>query len=206
MSKQIDVNEKMRAILVDWLLDVHLKFRLLPETLYLTINIIDRFLGIKCISREKLQLVGVTAMFIASKYEEIYPPECNDFVYISANAYNRDEVLQMEQCILNTLSFHLTAPTSLYFLRRYSKAAMSDYRVHTLSKYLAESALVDLKLLNYLPSQIAAACVFLARAMTNQSPTWVRTFSAAAAALQLLIISINRLPLWNTTPKCQPLL
>ena len=74
MSKQTDINAKMRAILIDWLVEVHLKFKLMPETLYLTINLIDRYLEKETIMRNKLQLVGVTAMFIASKYEEIYAP------------------------------------------------------------------------------------------------------------------------------------
>ena len=86
MSKQTDINAKMRSILIDWLVEVHLKFKLMPETLYLTVNLIDRFLEKEQIMRNKLQLVGVTAMFMASKYEEIeeiYAPECRDFVYIS---------------------------------------------------------------------------------------------------------------------------
>ena len=85
MSKHADINAKMRAILIDWLVDVHLKFKLLPETLYLTVNLIDRFLEKEhTIMRDKLQLVGVTAMFLACKYEEIFAPECIDFVYITA--------------------------------------------------------------------------------------------------------------------------
>ena len=85
MSKHADINAKMRAILIDWLVEVHLKFKLLPETLYLTVNLIDRFLEKEhTIMRDKLQLVGVTAMFLASKYEEIYHPECRDFAFISA--------------------------------------------------------------------------------------------------------------------------
>lgn len=87
MNKQSDINEKMRAILVDWLIEVHYKFKLLPETLFLTINLIDRFLDKEVIHRTKLQLVGVTAMLIASKYEEIYAPEVKDFVYITDKAY-----------------------------------------------------------------------------------------------------------------------
>ena len=85
MSKQTDINAKMRGILIDWLVEVHLKFKLLPETLYLTVNLIDRFLEQeRMIMRDKLQLVGVTAMFLACKYEEIFAPECIDFVYITA--------------------------------------------------------------------------------------------------------------------------
>ena len=83
MARQKDINEKMRGVLVDWLIEVHLKFKLLPETLYLTINLIDRFLAKEQISRQRLQLVGVTAMLIASKYEEIYPPEIKDFVFVT---------------------------------------------------------------------------------------------------------------------------
>jgi G2/mitotic-specific cyclin-B, other len=75
MDSQQDVNEKMRAILIDWLVEVHLKFKLVPETLYLTVNLIDRYLERVEVMRDKLQLVGVTAMLIASKYEEIYAPE-----------------------------------------------------------------------------------------------------------------------------------
>lgn len=79
----------MRAILIDWLVDVHLKFKLLPETLYITVSIIDRFLERIKVSKSRLQLVGVTALFIASKYEEIYPPELKDFVYITDRAYTK---------------------------------------------------------------------------------------------------------------------
>lgn len=89
MKKQSDINERMRAILIDWLVDVHLKFKLLPETLYLTINMIDRYLAKEVITRRKLQLVGIAAMLISSKYEEIYPPEIKDFTYITDRAYTK---------------------------------------------------------------------------------------------------------------------
>jgi len=75
IDSQPEINERMRAILIDWLIDVHSKFELSPETLYLTINIIDRFLAVKTVPRRDLQLVGVSAMLMASKYEEIWPPE-----------------------------------------------------------------------------------------------------------------------------------
>lgn len=96
MNKQTDINEKMRAILIDWLIEVHLKFKLLPETLFLTVNMIDRYLEKTVIPRTKLQLIGVTAMLIASKYEEIYAPEVRDFVYITDRAYTKEEILKME--------------------------------------------------------------------------------------------------------------
>lgn len=116
MKQQTDINEKMRAILVDWLIEVHLKFKLLPETLFLTVNLIDRFLEIEVVMRQKLQLVGVTAMLIASKYEEIYAPEVRDFVYITDKAYSKEEVLDMEYHMLTKLDFNCTTPSSFRFL------------------------------------------------------------------------------------------
>jgi transcription initiation factor TFIIIB Brf1 subunit/transcription initiation factor TFIIB len=165
----------MRAILVDWLVEVHRMFKLLPETLFLAINIIDRFLSVKPVAREKLQLVGITSMLVASKYEEIYAPECNDFVYISDGAYTKDQIITMEQLILNTLHFNLTHPSPLHFLRRYSKAAGSDYNMHTLCKYLIELMLIDVKLMKYTPSQVAAGAVYLARLMLQKEPLWTVT-------------------------------
>ena len=94
LNVQTDINEKMRAILVDWLIEVHYKFKLLPETLFLTINLIDRYLERVQVHRTKLQLVGVTSMLIASKYEEIYAPEVKDFVYITDRAYSKEEILR----------------------------------------------------------------------------------------------------------------
>jgi hypothetical protein len=73
MSHQSDINHRMRAILIDWLIDVHLKYKLLPQTMYIAVNLIDRYLEKVDTNRVKLQLVGITAMFIATKYEEIYP-------------------------------------------------------------------------------------------------------------------------------------
>ena len=103
MEEQQYINERMRSILVDWLVEVHLKFKLVPETLYLTVNIIDRYLARTEVSRPKLQLVGVTALLIASKYEEIYPPELRDLVYICDRAYSKVEVRCICLLILSTL-------------------------------------------------------------------------------------------------------
>ena len=107
MTKQEDINEKMRSILIDWLVEVHLKFKLVPESLYLTVNLIDRYLDKEQVNRQKLQLVGVTAMLIACKYEEIYPPIVRDFVYITDNAYTKEEILEMERKMLQVLDFNI---------------------------------------------------------------------------------------------------
>jgi cyclin B len=150
---QVEINSKMRAILADWIIEVHHKFELMPETLYLTMYIIDRYLSLQPVPRKELQLVGVSAMLIACKYEEIWAPEVhrkltsphprsfsvlifevlltvcvlltqvNDFILISDSAYTREQILSMEKGILNRLEWNLTVPTSYMFLVRFLKAA-----------------------------------------------------------------------------------
>jgi cyclin B len=112
MERQPHINEKMRSILTDWLVEVHLKFKLIPETLYLTINLIDRFLEKYEVPRPKLQLVGVTSLLIAAQYEEIYPPEIRDLVYICDRAYTKQEILIMEETILRTLKYQIKIPSA----------------------------------------------------------------------------------------------
>lgn len=179
MTKQNDINEKMRAILVDWLVEVHLKFKLMPETLFLTVNLIDRFLAEKQVTRRNLQLVGVTAMLIASKYEEIWAPEVRDFVYISDKAYTREQILAMEKLMLNTLRFNLTLPTSYNFQARFLKAANmhTDKQVSALSTYLLELSVVDAGMLKYAYSTISAASIYVAMVAFGKSDTFPKALA-----------------------------
>lgn len=151
----------MRAILIDWLIDVHLKFKLLPETLFLTINLIDRYLEKQTIPRTKLQLVGVTSMLIASKYEEIYAPEVRDFVYITDKAYTKEEILKMEYSIIQTLDFNLCTPSPYRFLERFTKIMNADSILFNLARYLIELPLIEYRMVKYTPSILAASAVYL---------------------------------------------
>ncbi len=99
------MNENVRAILVDWLINVHAKFKLLPETLYITINLVDRYLSKIKIEKEEVQLVGVAALMIATKYEEIYPPTVKDFIFVTKNAFTKKTILEMERQMLFVLEF-----------------------------------------------------------------------------------------------------
>jgi G2/mitotic-specific cyclin-B2 len=116
------VTPKMRSVLIDWLIQVHLKFHLLQETLYLCVQIIDAYLAKQNVPKLKLQLVGVSAMFVAAKYEEMYVPAIDDFVYMTDNTYTKSEIRHMEIDILKTLNFLFSKPLPLHFLRRFSKA------------------------------------------------------------------------------------
>jgi len=172
MSRQDNVSARMRTVLVDWMVEVQLKFRMTSETLYLSVNIVDKFLQRRKITRDNLQLLGVTALFIAAKFEEIYSVEINDLAFITDNACNADDIIRFEGEVLTTIGWNLTTPCPLHFLRRYSKAAGNDGPLHTMSKYLLELSLGFYHMLKYLPSTQAAAAVLLTRHLSNAAPYW----------------------------------
>ena len=168
MKKQTEINESMRAILVDWLIDVHAKFKLLPETLYLTINLIDRFLTKTQGQKSKLQLVGVAALMIATKFEEIYPPTLKDLVYLTDRSYNEREIISMEYQMLTALDFDLQLTSPYRFLERYSKLSKLDSVELNLTNYILELSLLDSKMNQFVPSLLAASAI--ATALTYQRP------------------------------------
>ncbi|PPD76183.1 hypothetical protein GOBAR_DD26885 [Gossypium barbadense] len=175
MEQQYDINQRMRGILIDWLVEVHYKFELMEETLYLTINLIDRFLAVKQIARKKLQLVGVTAMLLACKYEEVSVPVIEDLVLISDKAYSRQEVLDMEKLMINTLQFNLSVPTPYVFMRRFLKAAQSNKKLELLSFFMIELCLVEYEMLRFPPSLLAAAAIFTAQCSLSGCKYWSKT-------------------------------
>ncbi|XP_015889577.2 G2/mitotic-specific cyclin-2 [Ziziphus jujuba] len=175
MSQQFDINEKMRAILIDWLVEVHDKFELMKETLFLTVNLIDRFLSKQSVVRKKLQLVGLVAMLLACKYEEVSVPVVGDLILISDKAYTRKEVLEMETFMLNTLQFNMSVPTPYVFIQRFLKAAQSDKKLESLSFFLIELSLVEYEMLKFPPSLLAAAAVYAAQCTLYGFKQWSRT-------------------------------
>jgi hypothetical protein len=173
-KKQTEIKDTSRAFLVEWIIDVHRKFRLMPETLYVTVSIIDRFLSIQEIKKAQLHLLGVTALLIATKYEEIYPPELKDLLNVSENKFTKVEVLKMEYRILSALEFNFTAPSSLRFLERFRKLSntASDDQIFFFAQYLCEISLLDSTLLKYDPSQIAASALILSAKAIKRINAW----------------------------------
>jgi hypothetical protein len=166
MDFQSEIHWHMRVTLIDWLLQVHMRYHMLPETLWIAINVIDRFLSVRVVSLAKLQLVGVTAMFIAAKYEEILAPSVSEFVYMTEGGYSKAEILKGERIILSTLDFNISSYCSPYsWVRRISKADDYDIRTRTLSKFLMELALLDHRFLRARPSLVAAVGMFLSKKM-----------------------------------------
>ena len=161
MKEQKEINEKMRSILIDWLIDVHHKFRFSDETLFMTVFIIDRYLSVNQITKLKLQLLGITSLLIACKHEEIDLPKIDDFIYITDNAYVKDEVIRMENYVLKVLNFELLYPSPIKFYEYLSIYFNFDKKMHLMGKYLMESFLVDIKCTKYKPSIISSACCYI---------------------------------------------
>jgi hypothetical protein len=163
MEAQRHLNEKIRSTLVDWLIQVFYNFKLLPETLFLTVNIIDRFFCVNQVAKREVQLVGFSAMLIATKYEEIYPPLLQDYVHYSDGLYTAEQILDMEKAILFDLDFDIQLTSSYRFLERFSKIAKLDSVTFSLSHYMLELGLFDSKMNQYLPSLQAVAAIYTAK-------------------------------------------
>jgi G2/mitotic-specific cyclin 3/4 len=172
MDNQTEIQWSMRAVLMDWLIQVHSRFTLLPETLFLCVNYVDRFLSCKIVSLGKLQLVGATAIFVAAKYEEINCPSVSEIVFMVDNGYTTDEILKAERFMLSMLQFELGWPGPYSFLRRISKADEYDLETRTLAKYFLEVAIMDERMVGCPASYIAAGSHCLARLLL-QKGKWV---------------------------------
>lgn len=173
MEKHAHVNAKMRGILVDWLVDVHRKYKLRSETLYLAVSIIDRYLEVNAaVPRRILQLVGVTAMLIAAKFEELHPPQVKEFVYVTDKTYTEEEVMRMEATILQTLNFMICRPTAYHFLERFQRLNGCTEAHKDLAQYVLELTLVDYRMVQFTPSVLAGAAVLLSNKLLRRKPSW----------------------------------
>ena len=161
MVDQKEINSKMRSILIDWLIDVHFKFGFTDETLFLTVSIIDRYISFSQITRANFQLLGITALMIACKHEEIDLPKMDDFIYITDHAYVKNEMIKMEYDVLNKLNFSFLYPSPIKFFEYLSLHFNFDKKMHMMGKYLMESFLLDIKNFKYKPSIIACACAYI---------------------------------------------
>ena len=161
MKNQKEINEKMRSILVDWIIDVHYKFGFTDETLYMTVSIIDRYLTINQIKRSNFQLLGITALMIACKHEEIDLPKIDDFIYITDNAYVKNEVIKMEEDVLSQLNFEFLYPSPIKFFEYLSLHFNFNKKHHLMGKYLMETFLLDIKNIKYNSSIISCACAYI---------------------------------------------
>ena len=158
----MDVTEHMRGVLLGWLVEVHQKYRLTDETFFLMVDLLDSYLEREWVIRSRLQLVGITALWIAAKYVETYQvPKLDNLVYICDNAYSCQDILTMEGSILTVVGFEaLVRPSPLTYLsliQHHAQLAPKDY---FLAKYLLEVATFDLSLRCFSPALTAYSIVF----------------------------------------------
>lgn len=163
MVLQTKIDEQIRSTLIDWLIQIHYNFKLWPETLFLTVNMIDRYFSVAQVSKREVQLVGIAALLIITKYEEIYPPLLKDFIYITDNEYTAEEILDMEKKILFALDFDVSLCTSFRFLERFSKLSKTDSVTFCLAQYMLELGLLDSKMSQFSQSLQAVAAIYTAR-------------------------------------------
>lgn len=162
MECQPDMQPSMRAILVDWMVEAHAKFRCVPEVLHLGVNLLDRYLNVAEVARKEIQLVGITALWIAAKYEEVYPFQLKDCVTVTGRAYTKQQILDMEVDMLDGLRFQLTVPTGYQFLQRFLSITKSTPLMQIAATFYLERTLQEYDVLGYRQSEIAMAAVVLA--------------------------------------------
>jgi hypothetical protein len=202
---QAHITAKMRAVLVDWLCDVTIKFKLLQQTFYLAVSLIDRFLDKVVVVKSKFQLIGATAMLLASKFEEIYAPAVHDIQYVCAGAYTTEDITACEEQLLRAVEYIVHVPTVQCFLERLlfinrihrqPPAAAMGYSAELVAEYFAERTIQEYAMVSYLPSQIAAAAVYLSnrviRAHAEPWPAIMQCYTGYSALdLRACIVAMN---------------
>lgn len=174
-ANQKTVTPKMRSVLVDWLVEVHQRFELEEQTLYLTVNYIDRYLAQAPVKSQRFQLIGVAALLVASKFEEVYPCDMDDLLYICERSYSKADLVDCERSLLNIFKFNLAVPSVSSFLGYYLDHFDEDDLISQLAKYFSERSLLDFSFgANYEPSTVACACLLAAYCyVENQTPALV---------------------------------
>lgn len=151
----------MRCRLIGWLVEVVTQFNLKNETLFMCVNLLDRYLSVEQILKSQFQLLGISSLFIASKYEEIYPPHISKFVAVSAGSGKHD-LLEMESRIILLLNFELISCTSLRLLDMWClQATEAPPQNRALAEFLLELALLEYDMCMHRPSSLAVASLCL---------------------------------------------
>ncbi|KAK9070607.1 hypothetical protein SSX86_011009 [Deinandra increscens subsp. villosa] len=177
MEIQTDITPQMRGIIINWLIEVHLKFDLMQETLYLMVTLLDYYLSTVAIKKNEMQLVGLTSLLLASKYEDFWHPKVMELISISAETYTRDQMLGMETTILTKLGYRLNMPTPYVFMLRFLKAAQGGKKFENLAFFLIELCLVEYDALRYKPSLLCASAIYIARCTLRLAPAWTPLLS-----------------------------
>lgn len=162
LSSQVTVTANIRARVVNWLVEVHAYYALVPETLFLTVYLMDRYLQKHVVDKSKMLLLSVSSLFVASKFEETGGPLLEDLMYLTDYSCKATEVLVMEKDILRAVDWSLGRPSPLHFLRRNCKATETSSPEENTAVFLLELGLTDYHMASVVPSKQAAAALHCA--------------------------------------------
>jgi G2/mitotic-specific cyclin-B, other len=172
IKNQHEVNSNSRGILISWLVSIHRYLKLLQETFYISVSIVDRYLSKKSITKYQLQLLGVTSLFLAAKYEEIYPPEFSKFLKVTENCYSKAQIVLMEKEILKALDFKLTVPTPWVFYQKFCESGGLTRTENFMGQYILELSQLEIHIQKYKPSIKAASAIFIAQKYIRKENSW----------------------------------
>lgn len=173
MSMHNEISIKHRTIVVDWLVAVCAQFDLPSDSLFLAVNLMDRFLSLRRCPKSKIQLIGTTCLMLATKLTDPYYPLPLDFLHVSGYAFSLRELLKAEEIVFEALGYNLTRPTTFNFVSYYCHVSRcTDKRIGIFAEYLATLSLLDYSLLKYMPSEIAASSVHLALSWLGDEEPW----------------------------------
>lgn len=161
MENQTEINKIMRSILIDWIIEVHDRFHFKTKTLFQTVYIIDLYLSYENIEKKNFQLLGIASLLIACKENEIYVPNPQQFIEVTDFAYQKMDLLKMENKIMHVTKFEILIPTAEEFYNIICKTYNFTEKQYELGNYFLDSSLVDYDLLKYQPSTIGVACAYI---------------------------------------------
>jgi hypothetical protein len=171
-SNQTGVTPRMRATVVDWLVEVHRKLRMHTDTLYLTVMLIDQYLTVNTIDKTDLQRLGCAALLLAAKSGELHPPTVLDLVELSEQSFSIDALKQMEASLFASVQFHVDPVLPSMFLKRFLRLTKTDLRLSMLSHFILETSLLEAEFIGMVPSKLAAAAICLATALERGPNQW----------------------------------
>ncbi|XP_050311169.1 G2/mitotic-specific cyclin-A-like [Anthonomus grandis grandis] len=177
MLKQTEICWRTRAILVDWFASVTEEYSLSNETFQLSVNYVDRVLSKLNVVRTKFQLVGVAAMSLAGKMEEISPIDVQEWTYLAGDAFTSNQILKMERLVARVLKCNMRPPTITSFIEHFCVEHSLNSKTTHLALYLSDLVLLEgEEYLNVLPSKLAASCIALARYTLAETRPWPKKF------------------------------
>jgi hypothetical protein len=185
LQSQREITDKYRQYLVDWLAELHYKFKMVPETLYVCIGIIDKTLMLqKDFKKSNLQCLGVTALHIAGKYEEIYPPDLKTILQLIDNAVTHSQVCELEIEILALLDFNMVWPSILRFMQRYVCATNFNAEQKMTAQMFCDFMLYNSDMLKMRPSLLAATAIYATNKISNRARSWNHYLAKATLGIK----------------------